>query len=337
MKISVALATYNGARYLEAQLDSFLAQTCLPDELIISDDGSKDETPEIVERLAATAPFPVFWSRNERNLGYCGNFNAALLRTTGDLVFLSDQDDVWFPEKIERMVGLAQANPRALVLMNDAALTDAALSDTGLTKQGQIRSAGLSDKVFVMGCCAAVRRELLDLCLPIPEGLRAHDNWIVGIADALERKLILPDVLQYYRRHGNNESQWIVNRASRVTRWDYQVADWQMRLRRWFRGSIRITPTSGALMPPQVFMLQWARRAAERAPEWLRGDLVRYLENLQRHDQVLQKRHEIQRLPFSKRLVNVFAFWRAGGYACFAGFKSAMRDLLSPSRPSESD
>lgn len=77
-----------------------MAQTRLPDELIITDDCSTDNIEEIVKEFAETAPFTVVFHRNEKNLGYCGNFNAALMKTIGDLVFLSDQDDVWFPEKL---------------------------------------------------------------------------------------------------------------------------------------------------------------------------------------------------------------------------------------------
>ena len=121
MKISIAMATYNGARYLRAQLQSFVDQTRQPDELIIKDDCSTDGTETIVREFGKTAPFKVEFHRNQQNLGYCGNFNAALMRATGDLVFLSDQDDVWFPEKIEHMIGVAERHPEALVVMNDAA------------------------------------------------------------------------------------------------------------------------------------------------------------------------------------------------------------------------
>jgi len=142
MKISIAMATYNGAQYLEAQLQSFVDQTRPPDELIITDDCSTDGTADIVYEFAKTAPFEVVFCRNEKNLGYCGNFNAALMQTTGDLVFLSDQDDVWFPEKIAYIAEVAERNPEMLVVMNDAALTDGGLNEVGLTKIGQIRSAG---------------------------------------------------------------------------------------------------------------------------------------------------------------------------------------------------
>lgn len=220
MRISIAMATYNGAQYITEQLQSFVDQTRQPDEVIITDDCSTDETESIVRKFAETAPFEVVFSKNEKNLGYCGNFNAALMKSTGGLVFLSDQDDVWFPEKIEHMVSVSERNPTALVVMNDAALTDGDLKEVGLTKVGQIRSAGMSLDSFVMGCCCAVRRELLDFCMPIPHGMKGHDNWLVELAGSLNAKVVDIRVLQYYRRHESNESQFIANRTTKVTRTD---------------------------------------------------------------------------------------------------------------------
>ena len=93
MRVTIALATYNGERYLQEQLDSFLAQTRLPDELIVVDDKSTDGTLNILRQFADSAPFSVRWFQNDNNLGYCGNFNQVLLRVDSDIVFLSDQDD----------------------------------------------------------------------------------------------------------------------------------------------------------------------------------------------------------------------------------------------------
>jgi len=117
MRISIALATYNGEIYLSQQLDSFVVQTRMPDELVITDDCSTDNSLKICKKFAETAPFDVFIYENESNLGYCGNFNRALSKTTGSLVFLSDQDDVWFPEKIKTITKLALDNPKYLLIM----------------------------------------------------------------------------------------------------------------------------------------------------------------------------------------------------------------------------
>jgi hypothetical protein len=104
--------------------------------------------------------------------------------------------------------------------MNDAALTDESLNEVGLTKVGQIKSAGYGLDSFVMGCCCLVRRELLNLCMPIPLGFKGHDNWLVWFADGLNAKLVDANVLQYYRRHESNESKNIANRTKKMTRID---------------------------------------------------------------------------------------------------------------------
>ncbi|WP_054491180.1 glycosyltransferase family 2 protein [Idiomarina abyssalis] len=212
------MATYNGAKYLSEQLESFVKQTRQPDEVIITDDCSTDHTEIIVREFAKTAPFNVEFYRNNANLGYCGNFNAALTNTSGDLIFLSDQDDVWFPEKIEFMTKVAEKNPDALAVMNDAELTDGKLNPVGLTKLGQMESAGIGVNKYVMGCCCAVRRELLDLCLPIPDKTKGHDNWLITFAEGLAKKIVVRKTLQYYRRHDSNESQFIANSITPVSR-----------------------------------------------------------------------------------------------------------------------
>ncbi len=100
---SVAMCTYNGATYLQAQLQSLAAQQRLPDEVVICDDGSSDGTVAIAERFGASAHFPVRIFRNEQNLGYSRNFAKAVQLCSGDLIALADQDDLWHPQKLERL------------------------------------------------------------------------------------------------------------------------------------------------------------------------------------------------------------------------------------------
>ena len=122
MKISIALATYNGTRYLREQLDSFVAQSRPPDELVITDDNSTDDTISIIKSFASQAPFEIRYSVNEKNIGYTANFERAIQQCTGDLIFLSDQDDIWLPEKIARIEAEFEQNPAALLIMCDALL-----------------------------------------------------------------------------------------------------------------------------------------------------------------------------------------------------------------------
>lgn len=212
------MATLNGAAYLPQQLRSLGAQIRPPDELIVTDDASRDDTGGVVERFAKTAPFEVRFYRNRERLGYAQNFGRALSLATGEIVFLCDQDDAWFPAKISRLESLFR-DDRVLAAMNDAELADAELTPSGCTVQSQIRAAGLDIEYFVMGCCAAFRHSFLRLMLPIPQGIRAHDNWLVQFATGLGGCKVVPEVLQSHRRHGNNESKSFTSTTKRVTRW----------------------------------------------------------------------------------------------------------------------
>src|SRR5258706_6945784 len=97
---SVAMCTCNGAAYLADQLESIAAQSRLPDELVVRDDASVDDTPAVIQAFAARAPFPVRFERNADRLGSTRNFDGAIAACTGDLIALSDQDDVWHQDKV---------------------------------------------------------------------------------------------------------------------------------------------------------------------------------------------------------------------------------------------
>ena len=111
-RFSVAMCTYNGARFVAEQLESVAAQTRPPSELVVCDDRSTDGTARLVEQFAARAPFPVRLFVNERNLGSTANFGRAVTLAEGDLVALCDQDDVWRPEKLEPTEGKPKPRPR---------------------------------------------------------------------------------------------------------------------------------------------------------------------------------------------------------------------------------
>lgn len=319
MRISIAMATYNGASYLEEQLQSFLNQARLPDELIITDDCSADETTDIIRCFAERAPFKVWWEQNEKKLGYSGNFNKALSYTTGDLVFLSDQDDVWFFDKIEAVTRLASASS-ALVLMNDAILTDANLTEVGLTKLGQIRSAGLPSSSFVMGCCAAIKRDLLDLCLPVPKSYPAHDSWIVKFADGMKRKQVIEQCLQYYRRHGSNESQFIANRTRKVTRWHVFLDRLNKIMKR--------DQSPKEFFQNQQTLLKGVQKARERSSEPFQLELKNFEGELRTYISMLEKRITIRSNPKTRRILPVASLLMQGGYKNFSGVVGAARDII---------
>lgn len=213
MKISVAMATYNGATFLKEQLQSLAYQTHRPDELIVTDDGSTDATIAILDEFSKTSPFQVRIFQGSVNQGVAANFGRAISLTTGDIIFLCDQDDFWFPEKIKWMSSQLMKKPNIQCLMCDAQFTDAKLQPRGGTKKNAIKNAGLAEEHFVMGCCVAARRSLINLSLPMLHGEKSHDNWIVGLSDMLGTTQRTNSVMQLYRIHGNNTSDFFVNRA----------------------------------------------------------------------------------------------------------------------------
>jgi glycosyltransferase involved in cell wall biosynthesis len=122
--ISIAMAVYNGERFLPEQLDSLLRQTRLPDEMVVSDDASTDSTVKIVSEFAARAPFPVRILVNDQNVGCTKNFERAIRECAGEIIFLCDCDDVWYPEKVRLTVATLASHPKAGLATCDADLID---------------------------------------------------------------------------------------------------------------------------------------------------------------------------------------------------------------------
>lgn len=217
--ISVALCTYNGEAYLREQLESIAAQTVPPIEVVIADDGSTDGTVALIEHFIADYAGPIAFrlAYRERAGGVAANFSRALTACTGELIALSDQDDVWHEDRIE-VAAERFGEPSLLLLNADARLIDGAgapLGDTLLSTlyvppahlEAFHARAGfplLLARNTVTGATTMLRRSLLDRALPIPEHW-VHDEWLALIAaahgghDTLERAVI------DYRLHGANQ------------------------------------------------------------------------------------------------------------------------------------
>lgn len=202
--ISVCMTTYNGEKYLKEQIDSILPQLSENDELIISDDGSKDNTCAIIEAYKDSR---IKLLHNHGKHGFVGNFENALSNSKGDYIFLSDQDDFWNPNKVTKVMSKLQDYS---LVIHDAELVDG----QGLSLDHTYYETMHHGTSFLMnlwktrwlGCCMAFKREVLDYCLPFPDKIEGHDYWI-GMMGMLKFKyLFMPDVLMCYRRHGSNVS-----------------------------------------------------------------------------------------------------------------------------------
>jgi hypothetical protein len=213
--VSVAMTTFNGARFLGEQLRSIAAQTTLPAELVVTDDASDDDTVAILGRFAATAPFPVHVHINPVRLGWRANFMHALSLCRGELVALCDQDDVWEPAKLARMAG-PFADPEVLLAFHEAWLIDAdgRRGDLARIYAPPERNPPLSLDPMrnSFGFSMLVRRSLLgfgDLWeLSVdnlhPDQRMAHDQWLFFLATALGTVAFVPEPLVGYRQHGGN-------------------------------------------------------------------------------------------------------------------------------------
>ena len=218
MKISVALCTYNGARYLEEQLASISAQERPPDEFVICDDGSSDETMEIVQRFAKAVNFRVHVHVNVENLGSTRNFEQAVKLCQGDVIALADQDDVWRPSKLRVVEHHLEENPRAAFIFTDADMVSENLTPLGYrlwdavhfsTHQRRLFEQGRAPAVLVRynvvtGATMAFRSEYRDDIFPIPPRW-VHDAWIALVLSTLAPCVFVDEALIQYRQHSTQQ------------------------------------------------------------------------------------------------------------------------------------
>jgi glycosyltransferase involved in cell wall biosynthesis len=220
MKMSVAMCTYNGARFVRAQLESIAAQTRIPNELVVSDDCSEDATREIIADFATSAPFPVHLRVNERNLGSTKNFERAIELCDGDAIALSDQDDVWFPEKLRRIEDCFVQRPEVGLVFTDAEVVDEQLQSLGYrlwesvgfdnTQRQFVRAGRVLDVLLpgwtVTGATMAFRARFRGLVLEIPSNLRLiHDGWIALMIASVADICFIEEPLIKYRQHSRQQ------------------------------------------------------------------------------------------------------------------------------------
>jgi glycosyltransferase involved in cell wall biosynthesis len=214
--VSIALCTFNGAKYLREQLDSLASQTLLPAELVICDDQSVDESRRLLESFSRKAPFPVRLTENVERLGATCNFEKAIRLCRGDLIFLADQDDIWAPEKLRVLVGTLQRYPDAAYAFCDADVIDSEGRPIGTSLwemnglvPRELQTAFRSQQValllkrnIVAGCTLAFRASLKELVLPIPKRW-VHDYWIASVGSVFAYGVAVPDRLLRYRKHAS--------------------------------------------------------------------------------------------------------------------------------------
>ena len=216
-KISVAMCTYNGERFLPQQLASIAKQTRPPDELVVCDDGSTDQTVEMVRDFAASAACSVRLFENHQNLGFVANFEHAIQLCTGDLIALCDQDDTWYPVRLEQSELEFAARPEVGLVFSDADVMDDQGQPTGMRlwqnfgfvgERKQRLLAGdytvFAKNRFVTGATVMFRSRLRKSCLPIGSGW-LHDEWIAAAAASVADVVPITSPLIRYRQHTSQQ------------------------------------------------------------------------------------------------------------------------------------
>ena len=202
--VSVCMATFNGGKHVREQVDSILAERQAQDELVVSDDGSTDDTLQILRSYGSSLRIV----GAKRAGGVVRNFSRALEHARGELILLADQDDYWLPGRLQR---LRDELGSCELVYSNAWVVDEQLQSSGVTLFDQLRPApgfwrNLVRTSSFVGCCMAFRRSLLDRVLPLPDSTPWHD-WLIGLVASLRGQVRQVDTpLLLYRRHSGNVS-----------------------------------------------------------------------------------------------------------------------------------
>jgi len=206
--VSIVMATYNGEKFLREQLDSIYSQTYKNMEVVVCDDCSTDSTVEILEEYKQK--YCLKYYINEKNLGYTKNFEKAASLCKGEFIAFSDQDDIWFPEKIETLLRNIENN---LLIFSDALVINSnkeIICNSRYDYMGNLEN--VKPKYYhdfikknVLGCTILINKNLLNYALPFKK-TTGHDNWLISIAIKLNSIIFTDKQLIKYRIHGGNVS-----------------------------------------------------------------------------------------------------------------------------------
>ncbi len=290
--VSVAICTYNSARFLAEELESIARQTVLPTEAVVCDDGSTDGTLNILEAWRDSVPFPVKIYRNTENLGYTKNFEKAVSACSGEIILLADHDDVWMPTRVEAVCRAFAEDSELALATSDARIIDADGVEQGMSLREFVARMHLHDfwrfffpndveMVLWTGCTMALRRKFLSICLPIPPEIACHDIWFYITSALSARIAFLPEPLLKYRLHGKNNST-----APTVAFLRENPSRW-----RYFNAFI------DTLYGEHPKLLDALEEFTQKLPDTERKE--RFLRQLRRHRRHFTARREVNRKPLN--------------------------------------
>lgn len=209
VRASVCIATWNGEKHIQRQLESILKQLGNEDEVIISDDGSTDQTLKIITNFNDPRIHIV---KNTGKHGPVNNFQNALIKARGKIIFLSDQDDEWLPTRLEKHIEHHKNND---LVMSDARVVDSA-GDTIYPSFFKQRGSKIGfynniKRNSYIGCCMSFNEKILHLTVPFPSYIHMHDWWIGLVSEIKGQVHFIDEPLLKYTRHGNNASPTLEN------------------------------------------------------------------------------------------------------------------------------
>lgn len=216
--ISVAVCTYNGARYIQEQIESILNQTIGIDEIIVCDDGSTDSTVNIINQLSTQHPSIIRLVQNRQRLGLFKNFIKAISLCSGEIIFLSDQDDIWHTDKAEIMVNYLNRHRQIELVFSDATLLGGTFNGQSMSdnlnfppKNREMFLAGLSFElslyqVYALGASMAIRKSLLDHISISNPIIASHDHLLQLVSSSRNTIAYIDKQLYDYRLHNNQTS-----------------------------------------------------------------------------------------------------------------------------------
>lgn len=213
--ISVCIPTYNGEKFIKQQLDSILFQLAEKDEIIISDDSSTDRTIEIIKSYNDKR---IKLIENQKFSSPIFNLENALKHAKGDYIFLADQDDVWYPDKVKIVLKHLENNN---LVVTDCKLIDKdnntlAPSFFQLINSGQGFFKNLIKNTY-LGCCMAFDKSVLNYALPFPKKIAMHDIWIGLNAELFSSVYFCDEILISYRKHENNQTPYTGGKSKNTT------------------------------------------------------------------------------------------------------------------------
>lgn len=322
-RVSIAMTTFQGGRFVDEQLASFATQRRPPDQLVVCDDGSSDDTVARVRAFAEQAPFEVLLECNPKQLETTPNFAKAVSLCDGDVLFFADQDDVWHPDKIETVLAVLEQHPSVGAVFSNGRVVDETGHSLGYElwdslwfheKEREKVRRGRALEVFAKhvvaaGTTLAFRGSFKDLILPFPELHDCHDAWVCFLVTAVSGVAIVDRPLIDYRLHGSNQfglQKFNLREQLAKARWQLEAGILDHNVR--FFSAVR------------------ERLVANRGPsEWPMPGTLELVEGKIAH----ARRRGSMSATLLRRLPDILAEAANGGYWRYSyGIKSLAQDLL---------